>query len=238
MGAGAQRADAGHRVAVTRQTPVAGAANTDCKKLPFPMSAPDGLLMQLNQATRRWHADADEPWLRLLRADVTRRDYVEQLVRMYGFEAPLESACAYTPQLSHVIEPRQLTRAGLIAQDLLALGLTPAEVAEIPQCSSISTFHDVGEALGWLYVVERTTLHHDQVRRHLAHRVPDTMSACNYLGMFERPGVEHWQRFGTMLDRFAGPPDDAGAVIEAADAAFACLVRWFQPLVLRLRSTG
>ena len=202
------------------------------------MSAPDGLLMQLNQATRRWHADADEPWLQLLRPDVTRRDYLEQLVRMYGFEAPLESACAYTPQLSHVIEPRQLTRAGLIAQDLLSLGLTPTEVADIPQCSSIFTFRDVGEALGWLYVVERTTLHHDQVRRHLAHRVSDVKDACNYLGMFERPGVEHWQRFGTMLDRFARRPDLAAEVIDAADAAFACLVRWFQTFVPRLRSTG
>lgn len=203
------------------------------------MSAPDGLLMQLNQATRRWHADADEPWLQLLRPDVTRRDYLEQLVRMYGFEAPLESACAYTPQLSLVIEPRQLTRAGLIAQDLLALGLTPTEVAEIPQCSSITTFRNVGEALGWLYVVERTTLHHDQVRRHLAHRVPNvTTDACNYLGMFERPGVAHWQRFGAMLERFARRTDLVGQVVEAADAAFACIVRWFQTFDRGLRSTG
>ena len=201
------------------------------------MSA-DGLLMQLNQATRRWHADADESWLQLLRPDVTRRDYLEQLVRMYGFEAPLESACAYTPQLSLVIEARQLTRAGLIAQDLLALGLTPMEVAAIPPCSSITTFRDVAEALGWLYVVERTTLHHDPVRRHLARRVPDLTEACNYLGMFERPGVGHWQRFGTMLDRFTGSPDVAGQVIDAADAAFACLVGWFHTYIPRLRSTG
>lgn len=202
------------------------------------MTASDALLMQLNDATRRWHVDADEPWLRLLRPEVTRRDYLDQLVRMYGVEAPLEGACAYTPELLREIDARPLARAGLIAQDLLALGVAPAEVASMPQCAAITTFRDVAEALGWLYVVERTRLHHDQVRRHLARRVPDLADACNYLGRLEHAGVAHWQRFGAMLERFAAKPDVTGRVIEAADAAFACFVRWSQAFVPRLGRTG
>lgn len=107
------------------------------------------ILMRLNMATQMWHPEADEPWLRLLDAGVTKSDYLAQLVRMYGFEAPLEGACAYTPQLGRVVELRQLTRAGFIAQDLLELGLRPVDLAAIPQCFSITPFHDVAEAMGW-----------------------------------------------------------------------------------------
>ena len=201
------------------------------------MSAVDSVLMQLNQATRRWHAGADEPWLELLRSDVTRRDYVGQLVRMYGFEAPLEGACAYTPQLSRVIEMRQLTRAGLIAQDLLALGVSAGTLAAAPQCRSITTFKDVPAALGWLYVVERSTLHHDQVRRHLLRRVGSVENACGYLSMFERT-PDHWQRFGRTLDRVATTPEVTSQIIEAAHAGFACMQQWFRTAVPELRSTG
>lgn len=201
------------------------------------MSEPNSVLMQLNRATRRWHAEVDEPWLELLRPDVDERDYVAQLVRMYGLEAPLEGACAYTPQLSRVIELRQLTRAGLIAQDLLALDVTPAELAALPQCYSITPFRDVPEALGWLYVVERSTLHHDQVRRHLQKRIARLARASSYLGMFDST-PDHWQRFGKTLDRIATHPDIAAQIIDAAHAGFECMKRWFQTAAPRLRSTG
>lgn len=201
------------------------------------MSTHPSLLLQLNQATRRWHASVDEPWLELLRADVTERDYVAQLVRMYGFVAPVEGACAYTPQLSRAIEMRQLRRAGLIAQDLLALGIGPATIAALPQCVSITPFRDVPEALGWLYVVERSTLHHDQVRRHLQQRIACTARASSYLGMFD--GVpDHWQRFGTTLERIATSAKIQSHVIDAAHAAFQCMEQWFQNATPRLRSTG
>lgn len=201
------------------------------------MSSSDSLLLRLNQATRRLHADADEPWLDLLRYDVGKSDYMGLLVRMYGFEAPLESACAYTPQLSRVIEARQLTRAGLIAQDLLALGITPGNLAAIPQCFSITPFKDVAEAMGWLYVVERSTLYHEQVRRHLVQRMPELERASSYLGMFGGTS-EHWQRFGKTLDRIASRTAIATRVIEAAHAGFECLQRWFRSSTPKLRSTG
>ena len=42
-----------------------------------------------------------------------------------------------------------------------------ARIARLPQCCDIEPFRDVSEALGWLYVIERSTLLHDNVRRHL-----------------------------------------------------------------------
>jgi heme oxygenase len=193
------------------------------------------LLRRLNKATRHWHADADEPWLQLLRPDVTKPAYVEQLVRMYGFEAALEGACQYTPHLALAIESRHFRRAGLLAQDVLALGVTPVELARVPQCFAITPFKDVPEAMGWLYVVERTTLLHDQIRRHLVQRVPEAAHACAYFSMFDAAGAGPWQAFGRTLDRFTAA---SRQVVDAANTGFECMVRWFRAGALHIRSSA
>ena len=185
-----------------------------------------GLLMRLNVATRRWHADVDESWLDLLSPTVSRADYLAQLVRTYGFVAPFESACKYTPFLERALDFRP--RAGLIAQDLLSLGLAPAQIATIPQCHAMTTFRDVREAIGWLYVVERATLLHDGIRRHLVARLPELANACAYLSAFDGRVGEHWNTFGRTLDRVGAKPDAALEIMAAANAGFACMKQWFR----------
>jgi heme oxygenase len=194
--------------------------------------------MRLNMATRHWHADVDDPWLDLLRPHVTRADYLAQLVRAYGFVAPFESACKYTPNLSRVLDFRQLTRAGLIAQDLLALGLTPSQVATIPQCHDIITFAHVPEALGWLYVVERSTLLQDGIRSHLIESLPDVGHACAFLSIHDGRVNDHWETFGRILDRAGAKPEHANQIHAAAHAGFDTAKHWFRSGHDRRRSTG
>src|SRR5437868_12190691 len=96
------------------RTPIAGCSMRTMLRL-------SRTLIQLNLATQEHHIAADAAWLELLVPGVTRARYVEHLIKVYGFEAPLEAALRYTPGLSSVIDVRP--RAGLIAQDLMRLGL-------------------------------------------------------------------------------------------------------------------
>jgi heme oxygenase len=187
-----------------------------------------GLLLRLNATTRQWHAEVDEPWLGLIDPTVTRADYLAQLVRTYGFVAPFESACKYTPGLDRVLDFRQLTRAGMIAQDLLALGLSPSQVAIVPQCCSITTYRGVPEALGWLYVIERATLLHHGIRRHLLSRMPDLVHACAYLSSGGDRAADQWAHFGRLLDRAGAAPEDAEQIFDAAHDAFHAVAEWFR----------
>ena len=184
--------------------------------------------MRLNLATRHWHADVDEPWLELLHDTVTPADYLGHLVRTYGFVAPFEGACKYTPGLTRVLDAYHLTRAGLLAQDLLALGLSPSQVAHVPQCPAITTFRTVPEALGWVYVVERSTLLQDGIRRHVLVRLPELEHAMAYLSYFDGRVGEHWLLFGRMLDRIGAKPEAANEIIAAAHVGFACAKQWLR----------
>ncbi len=190
------------------------------------MDLPSPALVRLNLETRAFHAAADEGWLSLLGADATRWDYVRRLRTTYGFEAPLEAALAYTPGLRPLIDLRPRTRAGLIAQDLLALGASASELALLPQCFPIAPFSGPLEALGWLYVTERATLLHDSIRRALAARIPDVSRACAYLSAYEGVTNARWQELGHVLDRAAPTARLLGELVAAANAGFRCLLAW------------
>src|SRR5262245_12396130 len=97
------------------------------------------MLHRLDSETRTHHGDVDTYWLELLAEGVTLDHYKSQLARVYGFEAPLESALAYTPHLV-IPDRRDRARSGLIAQDLLALGVRPSNVTALPQCDQIEPF--------------------------------------------------------------------------------------------------
>src|SRR5262245_46107069 len=137
------------------------------------MLQPLSMLTRLDLQTRAYHASVDACWLDLLEPGVTRDQYRRQMIRVYGFEAPLESALAYTPHLV-IADRRERHRSGLIAQDLLALGVKPSSITALAQCSWIEPFADPTEALGWKYVAERHTQLHSAIMRNLIEHIDVT----------------------------------------------------------------
>ncbi|NVB85017.1 MAG: biliverdin-producing heme oxygenase [Kofleriaceae bacterium] len=202
------------------------------------MEEVSSLLVRLNLATRQYHADVDEPWLALLRPSVGIADYVATLIRTYGLVAPFESACKYTPGLLELLDFRQHMRAGLIAQDLLALGVTPLQVATIETCPTISIFPTVANALGWLYVMERSTLLHDGIRRHLQRDLWQLDRACAYLRACGAHVGDRWAAFGRLLDRVGRDPTTANEIVHASRDAFGICGRWSRLQAKQARSTG
>lgn len=185
------------------------------------------MLTRLNLETQAYHALADAGWRSLLSTDVTRAKYIEQLVFAYGFEGPLEAALAYTPHLELVINVHERYRAGFIAQDLIALGMRPGEVARLPQ-QTIAPFASPLEALGWMYVAERATPLHEEVRRYLNVRLPDAKEACVFLSANDGHVGSRWHSLGHALDKAARTPRTADEVIAAAHAGFRTWLDWSQ----------
>jgi len=189
-------------------------------------------LIQLNLATREHHLAADAPWLDLMIPIVRKQDYVQHLIRVYGFEAPLEAALRYTPGLSALVDLRPRVRAGLIVQDLMRLGLTPARIATLPQ--RFTTFSAPAEALGWMYVAERATLLHGSLRRYLALHIPEVASASSYLSVYDGLVGERWSDLGEALDAVAYLPSVKQRLMRAASQAFVAVCEWFQDSTTQL----
>jgi heme oxygenase len=184
------------------------------------------MLRRLDAETRAHHIHADAPWFPLMSPDVTKARYTDHLITVYGFEAPIEAALALTARVGFLVQLRQRARSGLIVQDLLTLGMTPSQIARLPQCSKILPFRDLAEAMGWMYVVERATLLYEAIRRHVEGRIPHA-AACSYLSAYDGMTSERWEEFGATVDKVAYSPRTADQMLAAARAAFACHRAWF-----------
>jgi heme oxygenase len=155
--------------------------------------------------------------------DGTRDGYREYLVRAYGFEAPLESACGMTPLLaSHSATGRPRTR--YIAHDLADLGVPLERLLELDQYP-LPPFRDVCQGLGWLYVAERNVITNSLCHRQLAVRDPVLASRAQYLNCYGSATAAHWRAFGISLERAAATVDPERVVTAAAES-FDELRRW------------
>lgn len=189
------------------------------------MQVPSQMLTRLNLATRAMHAGADALWVDLFSPGPSPEQYASALVVAYGFEAPVEAALGLTPGVGAVVPLRQRARTGLIVHDLLTLGYTASRIARLPQCCQIVPYRSIAEAVGWLYVVERATLLHDTIRRHLEIAMP-WLHAFSYLRAYEGNTGLRWQELGQILDQVATDPDIEEQILAAARDAFATQRDW------------
>jgi heme oxygenase len=186
------------------------------------------VVVRLNLETRGMHAAADRVWFELVANGrvPTRQEYMRTLVRVYGFEAPLEAALAYTPHFESLVDTTGRYRSGLIAQDLLTLALTPAQVADISQCL-IDPCAGVAEALGWLYVHERATFAQEPVRRELIRRAPMLGRATSYLGAYAGVVGVRFDDLGRMFEQYGRTKALEDRICAGAHDAFEALLQWF-----------
>ncbi len=187
------------------------------------------MVERLNVETRAFHPDAETDFDLLFEAETSPAQYLVFLMRAYGFEAPLEATLATTPNLDLMIDLQQRFKAGFIAKDLMALGIRAQDVAELPQCLTIPQFRGAAEAMGWMYVIERTTLAHSVVHRHLLTRLPREMRhASDYLTCYAGAVGARWRDFGMTLDDVGRIPAIAERIVSAACDAFRCQRRWIR----------
>ena len=182
-------------------------------------------LLQLHIATRKHHDAADAHWLDLMVPSVDQPEYVDHLVKIYGFEAPLESALRYTPGLSTLIDLRARTRTGLLAQDLMRLGMSASQIAKLPQ--RFIAFSDAIDALGWMYVVERSALRHGGVLRYLVGHLPEVNRASSYLAAYDADTGNRWSELGAALDSVGHTEPVLHQLARAANQGFQALRDWF-----------
>jgi heme oxygenase len=179
----------------------------------------------IGESTAEFHDISDEEVPRL-RDEVTADDYRRYLAQLYGFICPLEHALAITPGLDRYVRLKKFHKHELLRRDLAALRMSADEIARIPQCA-IPWFKSPEEALGWAYPIERSTLRHGDLYRHLAARLPGEIAfASSYLKCYFGAVGEAWQELGRALDAFEHPAHRAHAVLDGARAGFRRLRGW------------
>ena len=179
---------------------------------------------RLPAETAAFHADADEDAVEMLGA-VSPADYQRFLVRAYGFVAPVERALVSTRDIQLYLDLRRFKKQELLRRDLEALHVPADAIANLPQCT-VPLFNSPEEALGWAYVVERATLGHHNLFRHLASRMPGEIAfASAFLKCYFGAVGEMWKTFLHALDMIDEGQSET-VVIEASKTAFRAHRNW------------
>ena len=176
------------------------------------------VLERLDARTRGSSKFSDIRWWTLT-ATASLDSYRNHLIDVYGFEAAVEAAIAYSPGFAELVDRRPSSRSGLVATDLLTLGLTPAEIANLPQYA-ITPFSGPAVALGWWYVLDKSTRLFGEWQARLAMQMP-ACEAFAYLRLHRHNAADDWNELGAILDRIVTTVEmevDVGtAAVDALD---------------------
>jgi heme oxygenase len=165
-----------------------------------------------------------------------RIGYIALLRRLYGFHAPMEAAIACglagEPAVGDWPEWR---RAALLRQDMGAMGVAEDDIGRLPLLAE-ARLGDPGlrgppaaaRALGWLYVVEGSTLGGRLLARRLDHILPDN-TPCGRVFLLAGGARDHvsWTRVCQVIDRVGSDPGRLATMTEAAAEAFRLFEEWF-----------
>jgi heme oxygenase len=175
-----------------------------------------------NQTHERMHA---HPGFAVAAAGtISTEAYRDLLARLYGFHAAFEDRMRAAPEaFARWIELPARARAGLIVEDLLALGAARETIDTLPRCEELPPLRGEGDRLGALYVVEGSTLGGAFIAKAL------TRSAANARRFFGGHGVNHgrlWRNLVKALDQLDDIPEEADLAERAALSTFAAFERW------------
>ena len=118
-------------------------------------------------------------------------------------------------------------RAELIERDLLALGLSPADLPALPLCSDRPELSCVEDLAGCLYVLEGASLG-GQVLSPLLHRRLGLTkgSGAAFLAGDEEATLPRWTLFVAWVDGLPRTGASTTKIIRAATATFDAFARW------------
>src|SRR5436853_2958148 len=176
----------------------------------------------LHTATAVFHAVADADLITACRTITGYREYLE---KSYDFELGVERAFADTPGLEATIDLDARSRVAALTADLEVMGLERAEIEALPVWGDRTSFDEVVEALGWMFVLDRRTVAPGIAARELARDRPMMAKAMAYFTRIaSRPT---WGQLVNALETVEADPRASIRLTDAASEGFRARRAWF-----------
>jgi len=170
------------------------------------------------------HLEAE---LGLLDPSLDVQRYLRVLETFYGFYVPVEIDVTRRAATESPLGFPLRARAELIERDLLALGVSPADLAALPLCSDRPELACVEDLAGCLYVLEGACLGGQVLSRLLHRRLGLTKrSGAAFFAGDEESTLPRWTLIVAWLDGLPRTGASPTKIISAATAAFDAFARW------------
>jgi len=168
-----------------------------------------------------------EAQLGLLDPDLDIRRYRRVLETFYGFYVPVEIAVTRVAALAPPLEFPIRVRSPLIERDLMALGVTPGELSQLPRCADVPALLSSEALAGCLYVLEGACLGGQMLTPLLHRRLGITKgSGASFFAGDEERTTARWTAVVAWLEGLPRAGASAAQIIVAARETFEAFARW------------
>jgi heme oxygenase (biliverdin-IX-beta and delta-forming) len=187
---------------------------------------PSALHSRLRSATATHHLQLEQH-LDLLASSLSLGRYTRIVALFYGFYEPLERALEPLEPAAPALGFPMRARALLLNSDLLALGMGPDAISELPKCAALPPLSQAEHFVGCLYVLEGAGLG-GQVITRILHRELN-LSGHDGAAYFTGEGaatVERWERVLEWLGRVGRSELRLDMIADSARDTFTSLGNW------------
>lgn len=159
---------------------------------------------------------------RIFADDFTIAEYQAHIAQLLGFFEPMEQAIVRA--MPRELIPDVFRRAGVLHDDLSAMGWTAMQVASVRRCTHVPDIPPAG-LRGYLYVVLGSMLGGQVIARHLRRQLGPRIS-LKFYGGSDGENDSRWTAFLADLERSKrGDLEIISAAMHATMDAFAA---WFE----------
>ncbi|TAE23438.1 MAG: hypothetical protein EAZ92_14535 [Candidatus Kapaibacterium sp.] len=191
------------------------------------------ILTEIKAQTRPQHDSIEQNRFTkgMMDGSMTLLDYKLYLQKFYSVHKAVEQAFEQFSWQEYRLNLQERSKLHLIAADLQTLGMSAAEIENLPAMQPVPQFHSIAEAFGAMYVLEGSTLGGQiqarQLERVLASAGADAPQAIAYFSSYGARVGAMWKDFCVALT-IAANNDEAveQRIIEAAQRTFAAIEAW------------
>jgi heme oxygenase len=189
-------------------------------------------MLKLKEATAPHHDQVEQNRYAkaIMSNTLTMEHYRIYLEKFYTFILPLEQQWQSRPEWSSLgFDIGARLHSPRLEQDLLALGLSVAELKALPVCSQLPDVSTFERTLGCMYVLEGSMLGGQMITRKLQSYLPvDPDHNLHYFNGYGADTRQRWQQFGTLLNEQVSGEDADRQTLEAAVDTFVQIGQWLE----------
>ena len=170
-----------------------------------------------------------EAQLALLESPLSLARYRQVLEAFYGFYAPVEIALSQLAATDPPLGFPLRARAGLLENDLVALGMSKRELTELSWCAGLPPLSCREDLAGCLYVLEGACLGGQVVAKALQRQldVAKGTGASFFVGDADGTAAR-WRLVVIWLESLVRVGARTEQIVDSARATFIALARWLE----------
>lgn len=157
----------------------------------------------------------------------SRENYRDHLRQLWGFYATLEPRLCGGVLDEWLEDYGERRKLPMIEQDLEALGIPSAALAQLPRCPTVPPCEDAASAFGCAYVIEGATLGGRSLLPAIGARLGLTSGqGAAFLASYGDAVTLRWKTFGTALNQCCADAARRARATAAAVATFSAFESW------------